>query len=164
MPAKKIEEPQQDETIKVPSYLEAYLALQGDVEAMTKSEDNPFFKSNYVALPSMLTALKPALQKHRFILSQPVEYIATENGVHTVVISRIIYAPTGQGNESKLVIPKIDDMQKLGGAITYARRYTLSALLSLIEQDDDGNTAVGNKSVKVGKGKPKTKTVNLEEW
>ena len=34
-----------------------------------------------------------------------------------------------------------NDMQKLGGAITYARRYTLSALLSMQAEDDDGNAA-----------------------
>lgn len=163
MAVKKIEE--QEPTS--PTYLEAYLALQGDIEALTKDEANPFFKSSYVPLPSMLKALKPALQKHQFILTQPVEYIATEHGVHTVVISRIIYAPSGQGNEAKLIVPHIEDMQKLGGAITYARRYTLSALLGLEERDDDGNTATGKTTVArpaTSPKKGKSKAVNLEDY
>lgn len=34
-------------------------------------------------------------------------------------------------------------MQALGGAITYARRYALSAMVGITQDDDDGNTAVG---------------------
>lgn len=161
MAAKKIEEPNEP----IP-YLQAYLNLQGDLEALTKDADNPFFKSSYVPLPSMLTAIKPALQKNGFILTQPVEYLTTEQGLKTVVISRIIYVHSGQGNEAKIVLPVIDDMQKLGGAITYARRYSLSALLGLAEKDDDGNTATGKDSVARSATSPKKgkKTVNLEDY
>jgi hypothetical protein len=41
------------------------------------------------------------------------------------------------------------DMQKLGGAITYARRYALVSMLALEDEDDDGNTASSDKEKSV---------------
>lgn len=127
----------------------ALLALHADIEALKRSEGNPFFKSKYVPLPDMIDALRPALQKHGFILSQPVDVAPAngQSGYTNVVFSQITHAETGINEMAKLALPPMDDMQKLGGAITYARRYTLSALLGLREVDDDGNTATGKKTV-----------------
>lgn len=129
------------------TFYKALLALHGDIEAMKRTEGNPFFKSKYVPLPDMLDALKPVLQKHGFILSQPVDIAPAQPHTQTVysnvVISQLTHADTGLSETSKMVLPAMEDMQKLGGAITYARRYTLSALVSGREIDDDGNTAVG---------------------
>lgn len=129
---------------------QALLALHADIEVLKKKEGNPFFKSKYIPLPDMIDALRPALQKHGFILSQPVD-VAPANGnsgYTNVVFSQITHAATGINEMAKLALPPIDDMQKLGGAITYARRYTLSALLGLREIDDDGNTATGKTQSK----------------
>lgn len=123
----------------------ALYALHNDIEVMKKDESNPFFKSKYVPLPKMLEVLKPKIKEHGFILSQPVDVTNSANQIENVVFSSLIHVETGYSDTAKLALPKLDDMQKLGGAITYARRYTLSALLSLEEIDDDGNTAVGNK-------------------
>ena len=70
-------------------------------------------------------------------------------------MSRISHIETGLTKESVVVIPELDgDMQKIGGAITYARRYTLSALFGMMAEDDDGNLASG-KTTKFEKTKPK---------
>lgn len=121
----------------------ALFQLHGDIEAMTKDEANPFFKSKYVPLPKMLRTLKPVLQKHGFILNQPIDVANTQQGMINAVITRLVHVATGLSEESKLMLPGLEDMQKLGGAVTYARRYTLSAVLGLEEADDDGETAVG---------------------
>ena len=55
--------------------------------------------------------------------------------------SRIIDLDGGMV-ESSLALPTDLDSQRIGGAITYYRRYTLVALLGLQAEDDDGNTAV----------------------
>lgn len=133
------------------TFHKALLALHNDIEALKKGESNPFFKSKYVPLPDMIDALRPALQKHGFILSQPVDVTNSQNGIVNVVFSTVTHAETGFSDTAKLALPGIDDMQKLGGAITYARRYTLSALLGLREADDDGNTATGKTSSKISK-------------
>jgi hypothetical protein len=43
--------------------------------------------------------------------------------------------------ESSIMLPALQDPQKLGSAITYFRRYTLQSLLSLQAEDDDANKA-----------------------
>jgi hypothetical protein len=44
------------------------------------------------------------------------------------------------------VKPVKDDPQGLGSAITYARRYALSAMVGVAPEDDDGNAASGKHS------------------
>jgi hypothetical protein len=48
----------------------------------------------------------------------------------------------------------LHDPQKLGSAITYAKRYALQALFALPSEDDDGNKASGI-NVPTGKVQPK---------
>lgn len=136
----------QIEPDKQATFHKALIGLHGDIDAFTKDESNPFFKSKYVPLPKMLRTLKPIMQKHGFILNQPIDVANTQQGMRNVVFSRLVHAETGLAEESKMMLPEIEDMQKLGGAVTYARRYTLSAVLGLEETDDDGETAVGRKS------------------
>lgn len=140
-----------DERIK---FYKSLLALHGDIDSMKKDEKNPFFNSKYVPLPKMIRVLKPVMQKHGFILSQPTDVANTQQGIVNVVFSTIVHAETGISDTAKLSITNDlikgkngPDMQGLGGAITYARRYTLSALLGLEEADDDGN-AVSGREVK----------------
>lgn len=137
------------------AFHKALFDLHGDIEALKKTEGNPFFKSKYVSLPEMLKVLKPIIRKHGFILSQPTEVTASQTGIVNVVFSTIVHAETGLSDTAKLALPAMEDMQKLGGAITYSRRYTLSALLGLEEIDDDGNTASGRTPKKVSKVKKK---------
>lgn len=131
------------------AFYKALLSLHGDIETLTKDEANPFFKSKYVPLPKMLRTLKPVFQKHGFVLNQPIDVANTQQGMRNVVFSRIVHAETGLSEEAKMMLPDcaptMKGMQELGGAVTYARRYTLSALLGLEEADDDGNTATGKK-------------------
>ena len=65
--------------------------------------------------------------------------------------SRIIDIDSSDSVESSLSLPTDLDTQKIGGAITYYRRYTLVALLGLQAEDDDGNTASGKSMPKVNK-------------
>ena len=98
-----------------------------------KSADNPFFKSKYLELSDLLLAVEPLLEKNGLLLMQPVR--------DGKVWSEIYDIETGEVVQSYLDLPNIADPQKLGGAITYFRRYTLQALLSLQAVDDDGNEA-----------------------
>jgi hypothetical protein len=57
------------------------------------------------------------------------------------VCTIIVDVETGDKIDCYLTLPPITDAQKLGGAITYFRRYTLVSLLSLQAVDDDGHEA-----------------------
>lgn len=113
-------------------YLKLWKAKQ-EIEGVKKNAKNPHFKSNYADINAILDAVEPILHKYDLILLQPIE-----NGK---VCSHIIDVDSGKGIYSEIELPNIQDPQKLGGAVTYFRRYTLQSLLALQAEDDDANTA-----------------------
>lgn len=110
--------------------------VQKEIGAIVKESKNPFYKSKYAALPDVLDAVQPVLEKNGLILLQNIE--------NQFVTSKIVDVESGEAVQSAVKIPEaITDPQKIGGAITYFRRYTLTSLLALKEQDDDANHASG---------------------
>ena len=109
--------------------------LQQEIGTISKDANNPFYKSKYFDINSLIKQLQPLLKKHRLLLLQPIE--------EDMVISKLICIDGSGGVISGLKLPEINDPQKLGSCITYYRRYTLSSLLGLQAEDDDGNTASG---------------------
>ena len=61
-----------------------------------------------------------------------------------MVVSKLLCVDGGGGVVSGLKLPEITDPQKILACITYYRRGTLTSLLGLQSEDDDGNTASGN--------------------
>jgi len=104
-----------------------------EIGKISKDSTNPFFKSKYFDVNSLLEHVEPILSKHDLVLLQPIA-----NGFVSTVIVDI---ETSEKVESSLALPNIQDPQKLGSAITYYRRYTLQSLLGLQAEDDDANTA-----------------------
>ena len=107
--------------------------LQNELGAISKDATNPFYKSKYFDINSLIGQLKPLLQKHNLVLIQPI----TDNQVRSVIVDL-----DGGSVESSIELPNDLDAQKLGSAITYFRRYTLQSLLALQAIDDDGNLAI----------------------
>ena len=112
--------------------------LQNELGAISKDATNPFYKSKYFDINSLIGQLKPLLQKHNLVLLQPI----TDNQVRSVIVDL-----EGGSVESAIQLPNDLDAQKLGSAITYFRRYTLQSLLALQAIDDDGNLAI-KKNIK----------------
>ena len=112
--------------------------LQNELGAISKDATNPFYKSKYFDINSLIGQLKPLLQKHNLVLLQPIN----NNQVRSV-----IYDLDGGSVESSIELPNNLDAQKLGSAITYFRRYTLTSLLALQAVDDDGNLAAQTNKI-----------------
>lgn len=131
--------------------------LQNELGVISKDATNPFYKSKYFDINSLIGQLKPLLQKHNLVLLQPINH----NQVRSV-----IYDLDGGSVESSIELPINLDAQKLGSAITYFRRYTLTSLLALQAVDDDANLAsqgiVPFQSQESYKIKNKSKPVLLE--
>lgn len=108
------------------------LAFQQEIGTIAKDSKNPHFKNTYASLTQILSEVKPVLTKLSLVLLQPIN-----NGkVGTVIMdSDKIIA------ESWIDLPVNVLPQPLGSAITYFRRYTLSSLLALEIDDDDGTMA-----------------------
>ena len=118
---------------KQSSINEKLFNLQQEIGTISKDAKNPFYKSKYFDINSLIKQLQPLLNKHRLLLLQPIE--------EDMVVSKLICVDGTGGVISGLKLPEINDPQKLGSCITYYRRYTLSSLLGLQSEDDDGNAA-----------------------
>ncbi|MEO1943437.1 MAG: ERF family protein, partial [Candidatus Thioglobus sp.] len=108
-----------------------------------KTAKNPFFKSSYADLNGVMDSLAPALVECNLIY---VQYANRHDGVDVLTTELVNVSKPDEKiiSHTHLVIPSAD-MQKLGGAITYARRYSLISLFSLEAIDDDGNVASGKE-------------------
>ena len=102
---------------------EKLFELQQEIGTISKDTKNPFYKSKYFDINSLIKQLQPLLKKHRLLLLQPIE--------EDMVYSKLICVDGRGGVISALKLPQINDPQKLGSAITYYRRYTLGSLLGL---------------------------------
>lgn len=115
----------------------AMAAAQSEMGAAIKGSSNPFFKSKYADLGSVIEAIKPHFAANG--LSYVQFPISSENAVG--VTTRLMHS-SGEWLEQEYYIPlgKMD-AQAAGSAITYARRYALQAIAGIPAEDDDGNAA-----------------------
>lgn len=116
---------------------EAIAALakaQTEMGKAIKNAKNPHLKSNYADLGSVMEACFDALHANGFAVMQPCG--ADERGQY---VETILAHSSGHQFASRvhLVIGK-NDMQGVGSAITYARRYGLLGMAGLAPEDDDG--------------------------
>ena len=131
----------------------ALAAAQGEMTPIVKDktakvrgktrDGTPFeYSFDYADLGSVLDAVKPALNKNGIALMQSARVESDK-----IVVETMIAHASGEWVSSELAV-KPDDMtpQKVGSALTYGRRYALSAALGVTsEEDDDGNAAQGNE-------------------
>lgn len=136
----------------------AFIRAQANMGAATKSAKNPFFKNNYADLTAIQEAVFPAFHAEGFAIIQ--QGGADEFGRY--METQMIHT-TGQVFSSRVYLEcKPGDMQALGSAITYARRYGLMALSGIPTVDDDGNAATGRKQEKADPNR--AKSAMLIEW
>lgn len=115
---------------------------QGEMQPAVKDKINPFFKSSYADLGSVWDAARPVLSKYGLCVMQTTEFSAEKNQL--MMVTTLAHT-SGQWMTSELPLnPAKNDSQGVGAAITYLRRYSLSAIVGVVcDDDDDGETAVG---------------------
>jgi hypothetical protein len=132
----------------------ALAAAQGEFGKVVKDATNPHFRSGYATLAAVLEAALPVLSKHGLCLMQ--RHVNMSDG--KMAVETILGHASGDTMEAitPMILGKFD-MQQLGSATTYARRYAAMAMLGLSasDDDDDGNAATkaaptkteGNKAI-----------------
>lgn len=116
------------------------LQFQQRVEAIKKDAKNPFFKSNYFDINSLLKEIKPILNDLELVLIQPLTTINDRPALRTILLDG-----DKELVNDLIILPDLTDPQKMGSAITYYRRYSIQSLLLLQAEDDDGNKASYNE-------------------
>ena len=121
------------------SFLSALAALQAEVPKLPKDKTNPHFHSKFTGLDTIVDAVGPLLAKHGFIWST----LPGRDELGPYLEYRLVHVESGEHEIGRmpLLLAK-EDMQGLGSALTYARRYAISSVLNLVsDEDDDGNSS-----------------------
>ena len=122
----------------------AFAKFRAQVKQPVKSADNPYFHSKYVALEGVMQAIDAALPGTGLAYTQPVGDCDKGASVWTLI--------THSSGEWMLIgpltlTPVKQDPQSQGSAITYAKRYQLSAAFGISSDvDDDGNAGTFGSS------------------
>lgn len=131
------------------SLTSAMAAAFAEIDAASKSANNPHFKSKYADLTSVIDAIKPALVKHGLFFTQHPK--PCDGGVQ---VATVLHHASGDSMAlGELFVPaNRNDAQAYGSALTYARRYALVTAFGVPTEDDDGNAASKNApAAKTGK-------------
>lgn len=125
----------------------ALAKFQEEVKQPLKDANNPFFKSKYVPLENVVEAITEVAPKHGLSFVQWA--LNDDNG--RVGVATMLLHDSGEFIEFDPVHMKADKetAQGAGALISYLKRYSLSAVFGITsDQDDDGNSASGNKAAK----------------
>jgi hypothetical protein len=173
------------DTPTVKSIYECIIDFQSQMPIIKKMQDNPFFKSKYADLANIQTQIRESLANSGLGYVQLTTEKGLETRLFTLTgdsisftyplsftkvleskeetknkdrYGNVIYqaVPVLNSNSEISLIPL--NSQEIGSALTYAKRYSLVALLGLIIEgdDDDGNEASG-KTTQSETQKPITK-------
>jgi|688.fasta_scaffold465860_1 hypothetical protein len=131
----------------------AFAAMQGELKPALKESDNPFFKSRYADFAACKATAQQAMAKNGLAAIQGI-LTDIERGLIGVE-TRIVHK-SGQWIESdSWCKPKAMLPQDVGSAVTYLKRYALSAMIGIVaDEDDDANQAQG-KNEQPKKEQPK---------
>lgn len=115
--------------------------FQGEVKQPKKDKTNPFFKSTYVDLAGVVTAISETATKYGLSFLQiPINDQSGRVGVVTMIMHS-----SGEYIETEPIyaMPGKQDPQAIGSAITYLKRYSLAAAFGITsEVDDDGEASM----------------------
>jgi hypothetical protein len=115
----------------------ALVKAQSEIKTVSKDRENPHFKKKYATLDNIIDETRPVLAKHGLAILQ----MPGGDG-ENVIMRTMLMHESGEWLETEPLVmrPVKNDPQGMGSCITYARRYSYSALLSIsTEEDDDGN-------------------------
>jgi len=133
----------QSESIQAIS--KALLQAQIEVDRVVKNAKNPHFKSTYADITAVIDAVKPALNNNGITFLQ----LPCPSENDEIRITTRLLHESGEWIDSTITIPlSKKDAQGYGSGITYARRYSLAAIMGLPQEDDDGNNASGKHDKK----------------
>lgn len=131
----------------------ALAAAQAELEPAAKNAENPHLRNRYADIAAVFEAIRKILPKHGLAVSQMV--LPTEGKAH---VRTLLMHESGEWIAGECVLPpdRAGGPQGMGSAITYARRYSLSALLGVVSEDDDDGEQAQHSPSKTRQGTPRT--------
>ena len=123
-------------------FSKAFAKTQKEMKQPLKDANNPFFKKPYVPLENVVEAIT----KTGSALGISFMQFASSDETGSIEVATLVMHSTGEYIEFPPVRmkPESNKPQAVGSAITYAKRYALSAIFGITsDKDDDGNEATG---------------------
>lgn len=102
------------------------------IENASLNKINPHFKSKYADLAAILDAVRKPLAQQGVVVSQITEI--RDGGL--VLVTTLAHT-SGQWIRSEYPLPAAGRPQEMGSAMTYAKRYSLSAIVGIAADEDD---------------------------
>lgn len=125
-------------------HVKAFVLAQAGIDTAFKNAKNPFLKNKYADLSAIQNAVFPSFHANGFAILQ----MGGADEIGRYIETKFIHTSGGEFSGKIYLEWKANDMQSLGAAITYARRYGLSSMSGVPVEDDDGNAASGITSSK----------------
>ena len=118
----------------------ALCKAQNEMGGAVKDSKNPFFKSNYADLTSVIKAIKEPFYNNGLSYSQ---FPITSEGGSGIGVVTILMHSSGEWLESEFYLPMAKkDAQGGAQCVTYARRYSLQSMAGIPSADDDAEAAM----------------------
>jgi hypothetical protein len=114
--------------------LNAVFRARSEISGVEKDGRNPHFKSKYSTITAVMDAISEPFKSNGLFL---MHFIGCDDS-GSFLTTRIYHIDSLEWIESRISLPA-GKPQEIGSAITYYRRYTITAILGLVQDDDDGN-------------------------
>ena len=117
----------------------ALAKAQSEMQNASKDRRNDHFKASYASLASIIDVIRGPLSKHGLSIVQ----LPYEDDKGRISLETMLMHSSGQYLSATYCLqPTKNDLQGVGSAVTYMRRYSLLGLGVAPEDDDDGEGAV----------------------
>jgi len=114
--------------------------------------ENPYFHSKYADLAAIWESCRKPLTENGLSVVQTIE-----QGDSRVIVRTILLHESGEWISSRLALtPAKNDPQTVGSAITYARRYSLAAMVGACAFDEDDDAQQASNNAATNRAKPAT--------
>jgi hypothetical protein len=134
----------------------ALAKTQAEIKGAAKDGVNPHFGKSYATLASVWDAIRVPLSRNGLSVSQLTG--ETEAGP---TLETILMHTSGQWLQSEMLLrANKPDIQGLGSALTYARRYCLAAIVGVAPDDDDDGSQASNGAAPATKPSSRPKAPN----
>lgn len=115
-------------------FCKALIEVQKALKTLPK--DCKGYGYTYTSLDTILTTVKPILTANKLGFVQMLKTVDGRNGIETV-----LFHENGESISSWVALPSVsgkglNEAQSLGSAITYMKRYSLSAILGISSDED----------------------------
>lgn len=132
------------------AWIKDLIAAQKEMPKVEKDGKNPHFKNDYAKYDTAIEAIKKVYNKHNFFVNHQVTGQSwydpeLKKAIEStpVLVTELLHVSGKKLSSSMPLLNKAGTDQGMGSSITYAKRYTLLALVAVSsgDEDDDGDAA-----------------------